>query len=273
MFENLSAGWKIGKAVRKIVYGDKGLLVYPIVAGIVSLLELIVIFLAFLIPTGASNAGYVAGLVVFYVVTTFTSTYILVAMLLGFRSYSSGKKIGFTESLSAASQYTKLIFEWAVFYSILLLIVRAIESRMKGLGGSLLGGAASLGLSVATLFAVPVIIDNKVGPIDAMRQGTEFFIKNFGKSAGGLIYTDLYNLIFILGGIITAVVGLVLLSVLGIALIMLGLILAAFGILMNFVTINVFKFMLYEYANGKKLPSGMSEELIKQGIKKEKGSS
>lgn len=270
MFENLTTGWKIGKAVRKIVYGDKGLIVYPIAAGIISLVELVLIFATFLFASGFSNIGYVAALIVFYIITTFTSTYILVAMLLGFRSFVGGKKMSFSESLSAASSYSKLIFEWAVFYSVLLLIVRAIESRAKGMGGVLLGGAASLGLTVATMFAVPVIIDEKVGPIDAMAHGTEFFIKNFGKSAGGLIYSDLYNLIFIILGVVIAVIGFLALGVIGVSLIVVGALIAAFGVLMNFVTINVFKFMVYEYANGKKLPAGMSEELIKQGIKKGK---
>ena len=272
MFENLATGWKIGKAIRKLVFSDKGLLVYPLVTAIAALVELVLIFGTFLLSTGFSSAGYIAALVVFYIVTTFTSTYIIVAMLLGFRSYTSGKKISFSEALSAASQYSKLILEWAIFYSVVILIIRLIESRMRGIGGILLGSAVSIGLAVATVFVIPVIIDEKVGPIDAMKSSTEFFVKNFGKSAGGLIYSDLYNLIFIIGGILIGLLGAVIVisstPILGVPVLIIGFLVLIFGILMTTVMSNVFRFVLYEYMNGKKLPDGLSEELIKSSVKK-----
>ncbi|MDE1828027.1 MAG: hypothetical protein KGH65_02615 [Candidatus Micrarchaeota archaeon] len=272
MFENLTTGWRIGKAIRKLVFGDKGLLVYPLATAIAAIIEMVAIFGTFLLASGFSSAGYIAALIAFYVITTFTSTYLLVAMLLGFRGYTSGKRISFSQALAAAAPYSRLILEWALFYSVVLLIIRLIESRMRGIGGLILGSAVSIGLAVATVFVIPVIIDEKAGPIDAMKRSTDFFVKNFGKSAGGLIYSDLYNLMFIIGGILIGLLGAVIAisstPLLGVPVFMVGFLVLIFGILMTTVMSNVFRFVLYEYMNGKKLPEGLSEELIRSSVKK-----
>lgn len=271
MFENFSEGWEIGKAVRKLVYGDKELLIYPVIISIVALLEAILIFASFLFGVGTSRISLIVALFVYYLVVTFSATYLLVAMLLAFRNYTKGKKIGISEALSQASVYSTLIMEWAIFYSIILTIIRLIESQLRGaLTRFLFSAVASLGLSIATVFVVPVIIDNQVGPIDAMKKSTDFFIHNIGKTVGGITYTDLYNLMFILGGAVLMLLGAVLALVsplLTVPIVIIGLVLFVFGILSNYVTFNVFKFVIYEYFNGKPLPAGISKDLIKKSVK------
>lgn len=276
MFENVKAGWALGKQVRKLVFSDRGLVLYPILSAVVIFAEMLVIFASFyLIAPFSHSLGpgpvYVVALFIFYLVSTFTSTYILVALLLAFRAYASGHRISMGEAFSQTRQYAKLILEWAIFFSIVLLVIRLIEQRLGAIGRIIFGLVAGIAITVATIFVVPVIMDNRVGPIKAVKISAEFFVRNFGKAFGGFVYSDLYNLMFIASGVLLIVVGALAAGVsgmLGIAVVVFGFVLMVFGMIMNFLTINVFKLMLYEYMNGKGLPSGISEELMKNAVKR-----
>src|SRR5271170_2697447 len=153
MFENITNGWKLASAIRKLAFQDKGLLIYPVISGIVILLESIAIFATFFLSAasiGFSTLSFVIFLFVYYVVVYFTSVFILVAMLLAFRAYTSdAKKIGIGEAFSQTMPYTVLILEWAIFESVVTMIIRAIESRIRGIGGMLLGLGASMAISLA----------------------------------------------------------------------------------------------------------------------------
>ena len=276
MFENVKQGWELGKQVRKLVFSDHDLVLYPILSAIVVFAEMLVIFASFfLLAPFSYSAGpgpvYVIALFIFYLVSTFTSTYILVALLLAFRAYAAGHKISMGEAFSQTFQYAKLILEWAIFFSIVLLIIRLIEQRLGMIGRLIFGLVAGIAIGVATIFVVPVIIDNRVGPIKAIKLSAEFFVRNFGKTFGGFVYSDLYNLMFILSGIALIVVGAIATIaslILGAAVVIFGFVLVVFGMVMNFLTINVFKLILYEYINGKGLPKGIDESLIKNVVKK-----
>ena len=122
MFENLKNGWKLGSATRKLIFGDKGLLVYPIVGGIITFLLALVLFVPLVLTIAtASNTLILAAVILFGFVSTFVSIYFLVALLLAFRQYSrTGKKMAMGDALAQASQYWVQILEWAVFYTIIV---------------------------------------------------------------------------------------------------------------------------------------------------------
>ncbi len=275
MFENITNGWKLASAVRKLTFQDRGLLIYPVISGIVILLETIAIFATFFLSSFAlgldSNTLFVVFLFIYYVIVYFTSVFILVAMLLAFRSFENGKKISIGEALSQTmAQYSMLMLEWAIFEAIVTMIIRAIESRIRGIGGILLGLGVSMAMSIATVFAIPVIIDKKTGPISTVKESTGFIINNFGKTFGGLIYSDLYSLIFTISGIVLVIaaffaiaVSVVLTAILFIA----GIALLMYGMMLNYMLINVYKLVLYDYKNGGKLPKGLPADLVNNAVK------
>ena len=105
MFENLKNGWKLGSATRKLIFGDKGLLVYPIIGGIITFLLALALFVPLALTiSSASNTLIVAAVILFGFLSTFVSVYFLVALLLAFRQYSkTGKKMAMLNALSQAS--------------------------------------------------------------------------------------------------------------------------------------------------------------------------
>lgn len=271
MFENVVAGWKMGSAIRKLVFQDKRLFVFPLIAGIVILIETLAVFLPLLLFNAYSMPLFIIGLFVYYIIVYFTSTYVLVAMLLAWRSYTSKKPIGFMEALGQASAYAVQIFEWAVFEAIVTMVIRAIERRLGPLAGVIFGLGASIAMSVVTAFAIPVIIDKKTGPISTIKESTSFIIRNFGATFGGLIYGELYSLIFTLLGILLLFVGIFSVAVsvaLAISLVVIGVLLMVFGGMLAYLLTNIYRFVLYEYKNGAKLPDGITSGMVDATIRK-----
>ncbi len=281
MFETLINGFKLGSATRKLVFKDKRLLLYPVLMGIVALVEFFVILLGslfagggFAIVTQSSSSILVAlaiGLILFYLISTFTTTYLTIAMLLSFREFAKGKTTSMGASLSNARPYAKLAFEWAIFYSTVVLLLNLIESRFRGAANFIISAVGSLALTVAIMFAIPVIIDDKVGPIKAIETSAKTLVSHFGATFGGIVYTELYGLIIVILGVLI-VLGGILSSLaspaLGLAVAAIGIILIAFGMVLGFSLSTIFRFILYEYVDGKPLPEGFDENLIKAGIKK-----
>lgn len=269
MFENLKNGWKLAGATRKLLFKDKQLLFYPVVSAVIAIVLAVAIFVPVLF-IGNNSTAVILALILFYIVTSFASTYMLMALLIAFRSYANGKKISMSEALHQTAPYTMLIFEWALFYTILVMILRAIESRFGGIGRLLIAEIGSIAIAVATLFAIPVILDNKVGPITAVKDSVKVITKNFGSTFGGIIYADLYGMVFTIIGILVIVAAFVTAAASLAAAIVVGLIgvvLVVFGSIISYATSNVFTLILYDYINGKGLPSGFDKQMMNSSIK------
>lgn len=275
MFERMRAGWRLAKSVRKSVSSHKGLISYPILAGIVALIIFMATFISLFITIPLNLSGnnnifliYLAGFILVYILIGFFSTVILLSMLTAYRSVLSGENMGFRRSLGIGFTYRKQAFEWAVFYSILVMILRMIESRFRGVGRIIIGAVGSFMISVAIFFAVPAILDYKCGPIRAVEHSVDTIRRNFGQTFGGIAYIDLYTLAIVLLGFIIFMAGLLIgiatLTAVGLAaMLILGLIIMAIGAILNFMYSNVFKLVLFDYANGRGLPPGFNESDIK----------
>ena len=274
----MKAGWRLAKTVRHSVARDRSIFYYPIISGIVSVAVFILIFASLFIAIPVSSGGntiflYIAFLFLAYILIAFISTYVLLSMLIAYRAFNSGNPVTIRNSLGKAWGYRLQALEWSVFYSVLIMILRVIESRMRGIGGMVIGVMGSLMITIATFFAVPSILDNKSGPIRAIEQSVSTIRKNFGETFGGVAYVDLYTLKFTLSGVVIFIVGLVVLSsilpfIFVASMVIAGLILIALGLIFNFTYMNVLKLVLFDYINGRGLPQGFNEADIKAAIKR-----
>ncbi len=287
MFEKMRNGFRLGSATRKLIFKDKKLLLYPVIGAIVSLAVMGVLFA--LLVFGGSITAFASGgsglsstyseafgiiaLFALYVLTAFVSTYVTMAMFIAYKRHKDGNAIAITQSFSETKQYLKQIIEWAIFYGIVLMVIRAIEQKVGGLGGMIIGGIGSMAIAVSAMFVVPVIMDNKTGPIASIKLSAKMLIDHFGATFGGMIYSELYSLGIILIGIVMLVLSAMaiafagILAIVGIAA---GIAIVIFGSIINYTTLNLFKLILYEYVNGKGLPEGFNEDLIKNSIRQKR---
>lgn len=281
MLGSFGSGWELAKAVRRNVSSNRNLYLYPIIIGIISVVIFILTFITLIIAIPFSSAKiyfyyYIVGIFIAYILVYFVSTLLILAMMISYRSIKNGEEYSLRYSISRAWEYKGYAFEWAILYSVILMILRAIESRIRGIGAIIVGGVGSFAITVATFFAVPVILDYKVGPVKAIEKSIDIIKKNFGNTFGGVVYIDLYTLIFIGGGFLLLIASFFLISS-SIPIMILAfmfavsIILIIYGIVLNFTYTNIFKLMLFDYINGRGLPQGIDENMINSAIKRKNG--
>lgn len=305
LFDNfingIKNGFKTANATRKFVFGDKQLFMYPILSLIIGIIAAAIILgvgIGIFIFAGLSTMHsaapiilFIIDLVILYLVVFFITTYFTIAMLIAFREYTKGKRIGIGDALGRTAPYMTLILEWTVFYTIIVTIIHIIEgliraafSRFGFIGNIISGvltGSANLALAAAVAFALPVIIDEKKGPIDTIKLSTSFIMKNFGETFGGLVFAEIFQIALTLMGL-----GLIFIAILpfllargavssalvavSITLAAVGFLMIIAGVLLRYVLFNCFKLIVYDYKTRKTLPKGFDSKLIDSSIKKKK---
>ncbi len=273
----IGQGWTLGNQTRQLVFKDKQLLLYPVI----SLIAAIVLFgVTLLVALGAGIATALAGgpggyviigfIILFYILVGFISMYVTMAMLIAFRSYQAGNKIGVMAALRQTAPYAGLLFQWTLVNLILVTIIRLIESRLRGIGRLAFGIGASVAITGITFFVLPIILDEKKGPFGALKESADMVAHNIGSSAVGLGASEMYSLGMIILGVLcivgaTATAGMAG-AIVSIGLGALGLILIIFGALTASVIGQVYRFVLYEYIRGQGLPDGIDEQAVRNII-------
>lgn len=275
MFESMKSGWHLAGQVRKSISGNKKLYIYPALSGIVSVIIFALTFFILILEipiSGYTYYYYIAGIFVAYVLVYFFATLIIMAMMISYRSVETNNPVTLIEAFSSTKKYTVKAFQWAILYSVLLMILRAVESRVRGIGGIIIASIGSFAITVATFFVVPVILDYNTGPIKAIKMSVDTIKSHFGNTFGGVIYIDLYTLIFTGGGFLLLIVSAILFGS-GIPLIVIAVtaviavIMIVLGLILNFTYMNIFKLILFDYVNGKGLPDGIDENLLNLSIR------
>ena len=191
MFQRASNGWHLIQQSWQVLKLDKELLIFPLLSGIACIL----VMLSFAVPLwstgflaemeeGGGQVNQVIGFVVlfayyfvnYFVIIFFNSALVACAII---RFKGGDPTLG--DGFSAAFARLPQIAGWALVAATVGLILRAIESRSEKLGAfvaSLLGMA----WSAVTYFVVPVIVVEKVGPIDAAKRSFQVLKKTWGEA-------------------------------------------------------------------------------------------
>ncbi len=226
-------------------------------------------------------------LIIYYFLTTLIATYFLFALYIAFKSDLQGKRIGIGDALSQASKYRSQILGWTVFYTIVIVAVRLLESQMKGILAFVMREVAAIGLFLGMTFAIPIIFEDDVKPWEAVKRSATFIINNIGKTFSGIIYFDVIGFVIriigaicmagaIFAGIIdilgmdVSIAGFTILghtSFIAVGLVFaVGLAIYIIGALFNYVTLHIYYLVVYDYVKNGKVPEGMDETLIRSSI-------
>lgn len=194
MFETFSRSWELVKASWGVLRADKELIVFPIVSSVVTL----VISIPFLIPLWnsgvldrmvdgrSSNVGTTNYLLLFlfYVVSYSVVFYCNTALVSAAMIRLDGGDPTLSDGFRAASQRTPAILGYAVISATVGTILNAISQRASFLGQiviSIIGFA----WNVATFLVVPVLVAERLGPIDAIKRSSQLLKATWGEQLAG----------------------------------------------------------------------------------------
>ncbi len=281
-----SRSWQLTKLSFRVIAQDKELLLFPILSGLFSLgyiAALIVPMAVFSSPPPAdstvepsselSDAAAYAVTFLIYFGLAFVATFFNTCVVYTVKTRFEGGDATFFESLSFALKRIHLIFSWAMVAATVGMLLRIVENAIEKAGpigkviASILLRLLGAAWGVITIFVVPAMVYNSLGPIDAIRQSIEVLKRTWGESLirhYGLGF--IFGLLFILGVFMTVGIAMVI----GQQLPWVPMVFAAVyfvGLICIFNVANtIFNVALYVYADTGSVPAGYDEDVVRGAV-------
>ncbi|MGQ0634336.1 MAG: DUF6159 family protein [Planctomycetaceae bacterium] len=280
MFDRMANGWELAKESFGVLRMDKELLLFPLISGIACLLVL-GSFVAPLWNSPYSQMIFDDGrvpndplayaiLFAFYAVNYFVIVFFNAALVACAIIRFKGGDPTIADGLRAAGSRVPQILAWSLVSATVGVLLRTVESRSEKFGqiATAIVGAA---WSIATYFVVPVLVVERVGPVDAVRRSFAVLRKTWGEALFANFGIGLITFVAILllgiaplvgGGIAMAtgntVLGGLLLVSGGVGLILVSLVSSALD--------SILLAALYLYAAEGKAPGSFDESLLRSAF-------
>ena len=217
MFDTFRRSWELAKASLSVLRSDKELLVFPLV----SFVALVIVTASFAVPwllagglqeTERGGPGLLTYVLAFlfylvsYTVIFFCNTALVGAALIRLDGGDPTLSDGFRIAMSRLPQ----IIGYALIAATVGMILRLI-SEHAGILGDIVAGIVGFAWSVATYLAVPVLVVERVGPIEAIKRSAALLRKTWGEQLAGnvgigIVFGLLAFLILLVGAAIVVAV-------------------------------------------------------------------
>jgi hypothetical protein len=167
-----------------------------------------------------------------------------------------------------------VILQWSLISATIGLLLRILHDLAARLGrigqiiANIVIGLMGMAWSIVTIFVVPVLVYENIGPVDAIKKSAAVIKKTWGESlirAIGLGFVQF--LVFFIIIVLTGIVGYFLTNnfgVWGLAVAIAGgaTLLLLVGLIFSVAT-TIFNTALYVYANNSKIADGFDETIVK----------
>lgn len=279
--------WQLTKLSFGVIRQDKEMLLFPVLAGFFSLAY----SAALLVPTvvvklthsGAHGAGARGALsaldwalcFVTYLGLAFIATFFNVCAVYTSKKRFEGGDATFGESIRFALSRVPRIFSWSLLAATVGLLLTALDNAAERAGGigklllSILRGILGGLWSVITIFVVPAMVYEDLGPIDAIKSSIGTLRRTWGENLVRHFGLGLIQFLFIALGVLMTIGVVVVMAPLGGPLLLIGvvaMIVYFIGVVLVFSVANtVFVTALYAYANGSQ-PPGFDRDLLARAL-------
>jgi hypothetical protein len=270
MFDRLANSFALARSSWQILRVDKQLLIFPVLSGIGCLLVMLSFALPFIahpqwldfVNDKAQRIHpppwvYVVAFAYYfcsYFVVIFCNAALISCALIRF----NGGTPTVADGLQAAASRLPQILAWALVSATVGVVLKLIESANEKVGqfiSALLGTA----WTVLTYFVVPVLVVERVGPIQAIQRSMQILRKTWGEALIGNIGIGFFMFLLSLPWLALALIGGVLLAnvpVLGIACFIAGAVYFLAWLAVGPALHGIYLGALYQYAAHGRVPDG-----------------
>jgi hypothetical protein len=197
VFDKISRSWSLAGQCWTVLKDDPALLVFPLLSSIVLLILLgsfalpMFAFYHSLQPVLADGNTTHTNRLLFYI-TMYAFYFVSYAVMMFFNSALisvalkrlDGESASVSEGLQMALAHLPAILGYAAIAATVGTILRSIEERVGFVGRiviAIIGG----GWTLATAMTLPVLIEEDVGPIEAISRSLELLRRNWGENVIG----------------------------------------------------------------------------------------
>jgi len=288
VLERIHRSWGLFKEAWAVLRQDRELLLFPVLSGIASC----VVLAGFLTPllltlpwgeimqAGSGSQGvhiewgplHYAGTFLYYLVSYFVVVFFNAGLVACVKKRFAGDDPTLSDGLQFSFSHLGLIFKWALLSATVGMVLRLIEERANWLGQIVINLIGLL-WSLATMFVVPVLVYERVGPFTALKRSAETFKKAWGEAVvanfGMSTVTGLLALVGMVILLLGSVGGGMLVGAMG-GPVWLPILLSAAVALLYWVGLaivhssvqGIFMTACYEYASTGEVPSAFTKELV-----------
>jgi hypothetical protein len=258
--------WELARVSWSVLRADKELMLLPIMSAICSIVVSASFFIPLLlipevIADGRPSPAVYVGLFLFYLVNYFVVIFFNTALISAATIRLKGGDPTLRDGLAFAWENVGSILQWAAVAATVGMILRTIEERVGWLGKiiiSILGAA----WTVATYFVIPVMVYEKVGPFEAIKQSTAMFRKTWGER---VVSSVSFGLLFFLLAI-PAIAVVFLAASLGTVVFVMALVLAVIYVLtlavISAALNGIFVAALYQYVHTGEIAGPFTSQML-----------
>jgi hypothetical protein len=272
--------WSLMKASWNVLRQDREMLLFPLLSSVACVLLLASFILPVVLTSDWSGKEFhtdisdpVAFAMAFgfyfgnYFIVTFFNTALVACAVKRLR----GGDPTFSEGLAEARDRLGLIVKWALLQATVGMILRAIEERV-GFIGRIVASLLGVLWSVATFFVVPVLVVERKGPFDALKESAALFKKSWGERAVAAVSFSLVGMVLAIPGFFLGFLAVWAFATLGFGWVAVNLLAATvlYFVLLS-LTISVlqaiFQTALYLYARDGYVAPGFDETALSTAMK------
>jgi hypothetical protein len=201
-----------------VLKADKELVMFPIISSVACVLILV----SFAVPsffvaggfegikreemTQGQQFGLFALSFGFYLGTYFVMTFFNAALVACTVLRLRGGDPTFSYGMAEARDRVGLIFQWALLSATVGMILHAIEER-AGWVGRIVSGLLGMAWALAAFFVVPVMVVDRKGPIEALKESAGLFRKSWGERAVAAVSFGLISVALAVPGVLLMLAG------------------------------------------------------------------
>jgi hypothetical protein len=287
--DTFSRSWELTKQSFSIIKADKEILIFPVLASIFSIIFFVLMALPFVMTGVMQQMGfdklgelaYYIVVFIFYFGVSFIATFFNVAVVYCAKKRFEGGDPTFGEGLKEAFKRIHLIFLWSIVSATVGLLLNLLENAAQKNKNFIVRWIMSavrslLGVvwSIVSIFVVPAMVFDNVGPFAALKKSAAAVKKTWGESLVRHYGLGFAEFVAIFAGIILlGVPGVLLLFYywpVGLGVIALLIIYLLVVILLFSTASTVFNTALYMYAEKGKTPQVYSHETMKNAFENRK---
>ncbi len=197
MFDKISRSWSLAGQCWDVLKEDPALLVFPLLSSIV----LLILLGSFALPmfafyhslqpaladgstTHTSRLLFYIAMYVFYFISYAVMMFFNSALISVALKRLDGESASVGEGLQMAFAHLPAILGYAVIAATVGTILRSIEDRV-GFIGRIAIALIGAGWTLATAMTLPVLIEEDVGPIEAISRSLALLRRNWGENVIG----------------------------------------------------------------------------------------
>jgi hypothetical protein len=197
------------RASASVLRGEPELLVFPAVGMALTLLLGALCFALSLSSAGATRNArgviLVASLIAGYPIT-FVSLYCGVALAAVLGGRLNGEQLTASDGWAAARERAGIIAAWTLVTCTVGAALRVIEQYVP-LGAKIVVAILDWSWSLATMFAVPVLAYENLGPRETFQRSAHIFRQRWGTQLGGVVGISVASVFFYIPFIVLLLIG------------------------------------------------------------------